>query len=135
MNDNFDGTDDTLDSRDITARIDELVAEWEEATGDNFEDYSLSEDDLMVGLDAGDAGELYALIALRDEASYIFENDELFISDEYFPEYAKEVLTSVGYISSEFPDWIVIDWEETANNMLIDYTSYEFRGTTYWARA
>lgn len=117
MNNNFDGTDDIMDSRDITARIEELEAI------------------AVIDRDEEEQDELDDLYELQEQTSHIFENEESFISDDYFPEYTKQLLEDTGTISPDFPSWIVVDWEETANNLLIDYMSYEFRGTTYWACA
>lgn len=135
MDMNFDGTDDIMDTRDITVRIQELKDEWSEVTENDFEDYNLSYDDLKVGLSEEDAEELLALMELQEEAgSSYFDNEESFISDEYFTEYAQDMIKDVGYISAEVPSWIEIDWERTAQNVRMDYTSFEFRGTTYWIR-
>lgn len=135
MDMNFDGTDDIMDTRDITVRIQELKDEWSEVTENDFEDYNLSYDDLKVGLSEEDAEELLALMELQEEAgSSYFDNEESFISDEYFTEYAQDMIKEVGYISAEVPSWIEIDWERTAQNVRVDYTSFEFRGTTYWIR-
>lgn len=113
---NFDGTDEILDSRDLTARIAEL------------------EDIPVIEREEDEQDELDALYDLQEESSNVFENEESFISDDYFEDYIEEMIKDAGYISQEFPSWIVIDWSETADNLKIDYTSYEFRGTTYWAR-
>jgi hypothetical protein len=32
------------------------------------------------------------------------------------------------------PDWIVIDWDATADNLKVDYTEVEFDGVTYLVR-
>ena len=45
-----------------------------------------------------------------------------------------ELLSDTGYFPADLPGWIVIDEEETASNMREDYTGFEFRGTTYYAR-
>lgn len=49
------------------ARIAELSAAWEESTGDRASDYSLSEDDWLVGLgDEEEAAEIVRLIEWRE---------------------------------------------------------------------
>lgn len=50
-NNRFDGTDDVLDSRDIIERIDELIAEFTDATETDPEP-DMSEDDWAFGLGA-----------------------------------------------------------------------------------
>lgn len=134
---NFDGSDEFFDSRDVIARIEELTEEWEEVTGEDFDEYSLSVDDYMNGLSEDDAVELEALINLREEATGVipdFEHGETFIHEDSFTDYAKELVTDTGYISADLPDWIEIDWEATAENIKVDYTEFEFRGETYYAR-
>jgi hypothetical protein len=63
----LDGTDEYFDSRDVDERISELVTAWEEATGDEFDAYNLSEEDYAVGLSRSDAETLSVLIEFRDE--------------------------------------------------------------------
>lgn len=127
-----------IDGREIIERIEELTAEWEQTTGDTFADYALSSDDYAVGLSEDDAEELAALIAFRDEiADYLpeWQYGETLIRDDYFTEYTRELLTDIGYIADDFPSWIVIDWDETADNVRQDYTSAELNGVTYWGRS
>jgi hypothetical protein len=38
------------------------------------------------------------------------------------------------FIPRGFPDWIVIDWESTRDNLRSDYTRVEIDGDTYWYR-
>ncbi len=118
----LDGTDDYFDSRDVISRIDELA------------------DNMAEGVDFGqeEHDELVALTALRDEAEpYIadWNHGETFVSDDYFEDYARELAQGLGYVS-EAASWPNdhIDWEAAAEALLRDYTSFEFRGTTYWAR-
>lgn len=113
---NFDGTDDIMDTRDIQARIDEL---------ESIE---------VIDRDEDEQDELDALYALKEETEYYFSNEESFISDDYFEEYAEELCKDCGMIPEDLPSWIHIDWERTAAELQQDYTSYEFRGTTYWIR-
>ena len=39
-------------------------------------------------------------------------------SDEQF---AEELVENIGYISDDFPSWIYIDWERTAQSVMYDY--------------
>jgi hypothetical protein len=56
------------------------------------------------------------------------------IEEDDFDEYCKELLEDCGYISKDFPVWIEIDWDATANNVRQDYQEVEFRGTNYLFR-
>jgi hypothetical protein len=56
--------------------------------------------------------------------------------DEYdFEEYCKELLIDCGYIPNDFPSWIEIDWEATANNVRQDYSEVDYQGRVYLFRA
>lgn len=115
----FDGTDDYFDSREAI----ELIAELEVTPKEHRH--------------ADDQAQLDALIALRDEAEgniADWEYGEIFISAFSFTDHMMEILNDVGYIPADLPSWIVIDRDKTADNMKIDYTEFEFRGTTYYAR-
>lgn len=130
---NFDGTDEFFDSREVIERIAELELlaetmsddeETEEARAEAYEEY--------------DADEYAALIALQDEAKgYIsdWEYGETFISDDYFETYAEELAYDIGAVDRE-ASWPLnrINWSDAAEDLKIDYTEFEFRGTTYYAR-
>jgi hypothetical protein len=130
---NFDGTDDYFDSRDVIERIAEL-----ELLSETMNDEEETEPVRAEAYDEYDAEEYEALLTLQGEAGDgtipDFEYGETFISDDHFTDYAKELLKDTGYIPADLPDWIAIDWEATADAVKVDYTSFEFRGTTYWAR-
>lgn len=57
------------------------------------------------------------------------------IKDDYFPEYAKELAEDIGAINddSRWPN-NCIDWEQAADELLMDYTSCEIGGETYYYR-
>ena len=131
---------DVFDIRDVIARFEELEGMRENAcTGEND-----SEDEaLLAEFDASDEGKEYAAIAdfLGDVKGY--GGDEqwrgdwypvTFIRDSYFTEYAEELVQDIGDLPNNIPDYIAIDWEQTANNIRQDYSSVEIDGDTYWYR-
>lgn len=127
----LDGTDDYFDSRDVLARIDELEEEY---AGEDPEGNFVN----IAGMDEDEREEYAALLELREEAEpYIadWNHGETFISEDHFEDYARELAEDCGYITDEVT-WPLnrIDWEAAAEDLKIDYTSFEFRGTTYWAR-
>jgi len=85
---------------------------------------------------------------MADEYNSIREIDELesdmssrewsygitMIPEDDFEEYAEDLVIDCGYISKDFPSWIEIDWEATANNIKQDYSEVNFRGETYLYR-
>ena len=126
----FDGTDNFFDSREVMERIAELE---EVGTDTNSEGTEFDADRLCDEF----REEYDALIELRDDAEGNipdWDYGETFISEHYFTVYMMELLSDTGYLPADLPGWIVIDEEETASNMKEDYTEFEFRGTTYYAR-
>lgn len=121
-----------LDSRELEERIDGLIIEFVDVTEDDPAD-SMSVDDWKFGLSEDDAEELAALLELREESEGMgWEHGIQFISESYFPKYVKELLADCGYIPADLPEWIVIDWDETAQNVAPDYTTAEFQGVSYY---
>lgn len=128
----FSTAPDYFDSREVIERIEEL-----ESFLENSEDTELSDADRAEALAEFDREEYDALIALRDDADGNipdWEYGETFISEDSFTDHMRELLSDVGYIPADLPSWIVINWEETVDNMKVDYTEFEFLGTTYYAR-
>jgi hypothetical protein len=71
---------------------------------------------------------------LENEVGSEWEYGVTLIEGDDFEEYCKELVEDCGYISKDFPSWIEVDWSETANNMRVDYSEVEFRGTNYLFR-
>lgn len=134
---NFDGTDEYFDSREVIERIAELTAEFIDATDSDPADY-MSEDDWAYGLGEDGAAEIHALLTLQEEAEgYIpdWQYGETFYTWEGLIQYAEETVNEC-YTSGDLPSWVTnhIDWEGVAEEIKVDYTEFEFRGTTYYAR-
>jgi hypothetical protein len=109
--------EDTIDSRDVIARIEFLNSDEE--------------------LTYGEADELIALQKLQSEAegSADWLNGETLVRDSYFKEYAQDLAEDIGAISSD-ASWPnnCIDWDEAARELQMDYGSANFDGVTYWLR-
>lgn len=56
------------------------------------------------------------------------------IHEDYFTDYCKDMLKECGYIPKDFPSWIELDFEATAENMKADYISADYDGSTYYIR-
>lgn len=56
------------------------------------------------------------------------------INSDYFTEYTEELLKDCGFIPQELPWWIKIDWEETADNVKVDYTTIDIDYETFYYR-
>ena len=137
MYNSYNGQDDVMDSREILERIEELTAEFIDATETDPADV-MTADDWAFGLTSHDAEELAALIEFTEEndGRYgdSFKDGVIFYHEDYFTEAMKELCSDIGVLPRETPSWIVIDWDETASNMQVDYTEATFRGSEYWAR-
>lgn len=115
-------SDDTIDSRDVIARIEELE--------------SFLETEGLLNSDA--AEELHTLRTLAEEASGYasdWRHGGTLIRDSYFEDYAQELADDIGAVDSS-ASWPVncIDWEQAARELQMDYTSVDFDGVTYWIR-
>lgn len=157
-------SDDVIDSRDVNSQIEDMeseredlsdaVASAEEALSD-FDADTLPEgadpeaaqeklqdavDAAQTELDSWDQDNedtLNILKKFREEgqdATSEWDDGATCIRDDYFEEYAKELVEELGYMPKDFPSFIEIDWEATARNLESDYTSIEFDGVTYLVR-
>jgi hypothetical protein len=140
-------SDDVIDSRDVIARIEELSElreaaseareAWEAATDDNRDEL---EDELTqadANFDEDTQAELAALESLAEEAEGYADDwkyGAALIRESYWVEYVQELLEDIGDLPKDLPHYIEIDWEKTARNIQVDYTSVDFDGVTYWVR-
>lgn len=118
MANTISNTDDTIDSRDVIARIEELQADE-------------SKDD-------ADKAELAALEKLAAEAEGYCDDWQYgaqLVRDSYFKEHAQELAEDCGMIPRGLK-WPVscIDWDQAARELKMDYTSVDFDGVEYWVR-
>lgn len=157
----IDNTADTLDSRDIIARIAELRGERDSFTAtcvvcDGAGEVAPGHDgapyatcgpcDGFGRVDAPaqweseneeDAAELAALEDVQDQATqYVTDwtHGATLIRDGYFTDYARELLEDCGDIPKGMPWYVVVDWDATAEHIRTDYTEVDFDGVTYWVR-
>lgn len=136
-------TEDVLDSRDIIERFEELdeehdrLVELKDMTDD---ERTLEEDNELEQLEAYfEMDEYTKLKAFVEEARDDcpdFEYGEQFINDLYFVEYAQQLAEDTGAINrdAQWPNYH-IDWEAAADELKMDYTSYDVGCETYWARS
>lgn len=57
------------------------------------------------------------------------------IDENDFTDYCREMLEDCGDIPKDLPSYISIDWDDTAKNLEVDYSSIEINGTNYLYRA
>ena len=121
MSESISKYDNTIDSRDVDARISEL--------SDMVEDDTIDEEEKE---------ELEALRAFKEEvAGYApdWPDGCALINDDYFTEYAQDLAYDRGFIDNagNWP-YTCIDWEQATRELQQDYTSVEFDGQTFWVR-
>jgi len=130
-NSNVYPLDNIIDVRDLIERFEALDSLRDNAGGTFNEGFTKE--------DADEARELRALLdALKglggDEQWRGDWYPLTLIHDAYFTEYTQELLEELGTIPGDFPAWIAIDWERTADALQEDYTPVEINGLTYWTR-
>lgn len=128
--------DDTIDLRDVIARVEHLAQLRETGPVDLGEDDNeMSQDDLFAEL-----ATLEALLASCKECGgdAQYEGDwypVTLIRDSYFEAYAQELAEKIGAVGDEVHwPYTCIDWDKAAWELRMDYTSVELDGVTYWCR-
>ena len=148
----------TLDSRDLKDRLEELEnelealieeledAEEELATYDGGDDEDLGElqeevnlaKDALKGWKDENQEELDALIALKDYCDgYGWDLGLTFIAEEDFEEYAEDLASDLYGEEIRNASWPFdcIDWEKAADALRQDYSSIDYQGTKYLFRS
>ena len=107
------GTD-IMDSRDLEARLDELIADGP------GQDLDLIQERRMIR-------------ELRDESGSEWRYGIVFIHESYFEDYARELAEDMGAVNKDrgWPN-SYIDWEAAAEALMVDYTVAEIDGYTYY---
>lgn len=136
-----------INTRDLIETRDELKQEvldsfledfphYEEMT-ESFEDISFEEEEIeswkKVWQDEID--QISCIDEIEDEIGSEFDFGVTLIPEDVFKDYIEDFLKDCGYISDDFPSWIEIDWEATAENVGQDYSELDYEGKTYLYRA
>jgi hypothetical protein len=137
---------DYIDTRDLIEKRDELKQQILDSfleTFEHYEDQTECFDDILFEEEEiqdwkedwlDEITEICEIEKIEDELGSEFEYGVTLVHEDYFEEYTEELLIDCGYISKDFPSWIEIDWEATANNVKQDYTEIEYQGETYYGR-
>ena len=147
--------EEVLDSRDIIDRCQDLIRQHLNDYNSYLLDKAADEgDDGVMELEAEDAihdedfmewikdqkddeiQEMGVLIYLWRECEDFadWSYGEQLIRDDYFTDYARQLLEECGDIPKNIPWYIAVDWEKTADNLKVDYTYIDFMGHQYWIR-
>ena len=134
-------TDNTIDSRDVIARIEELEAEREDlrsAMDDHNTDSDAYEEAnaALKDFDESEEGkELIALKALAEQGEDYapdWKYGAQLIREDYFETAMDEMLEDCGDIPRDLPSYLTITVDYDALKQ--DYTELDFDGQTYYIR-
>ena len=139
-------TDNMLDVRDLIERYEELESERDSY----FEDRDLpdsergnAENPIWEEWEKSDeAKELSQLQDILDELKGNGGDEQwngdwypiTLINSDYFTDYTEELVKDCYEFPREIPWWIKIDWEETAENVKVDYTTIDIEDETFYYR-
>lgn len=132
-----------LDTRDLLERKEELEQQVVDSYNETFDEDVYYEDIDFESEEVEDWKEEWLdeiieisnIESLEDEIGSEFKHGVELINEDEFENYVKELLEDCGYIPRDFPSWIEIDWDSTANNVRSDYSEVKFDGVTYFYRA
>ena len=79
----------------------------------------------------GERGRMEAIRKLREEVSG-FEDGVQLITEDESEDYFRELAFDVGYMNNDNQLEYYVDWKRWAEDCLMDYTSIEFDGETYY---
>lgn len=135
-----------IDTRDLAEKRDELKQEildsflenfphYEEMT-ESFEDILFEEEEIESWKQdwQEEINQITCIDEVEDEIGSEFDFGVTLIPEDDFTDYVEDLLKGCGYISDDFPSWIEIDWEATAENVKQDYSELEYEGGTYFYR-
>ena len=142
-------TDDILDVRDLIERFEELESErdnfLEEKELDEQEKTNSNNPAVIKWEESEDGKEYLQLFNLLGElcgngGDKKWRGDWYpitLINSDYFTEYTKELVEDWGYVrrgdgEKELPWWISIDWDDTAENVKVDYSTIDIEDETYY---
>ena len=136
-----------LDTRDLAERREALKQEildsflenfphYEEMT-ESFEDIRFEEEEIESWKEdfEEELKEIEEINSIETKLGSEFEYGVTLVDVDDWEEYVEEFLEDIGYIPKDFPSWIEIDWEATANNVKVDYMEVTYQGDSYLVRA
>lgn len=136
-----------IDTRNLAERREELKQEILDSFLENFphygemtesfEDIRFEEEEIQSWKEdfEDELKEIEEIDTIENELGSEFDYGVTLIDVDDFEEYVEEFLEDCGYIPKDFPSWIEIDWEATADNVSQDYIEVEYQGNSYYGRA
>ena len=109
---------------------------YEEMT-ESFEDIRFEEEEIESWKEdfEDELKEIEEIDDVENELGSEFEYGVTLVDVDDWEEFVEQDLEDIGYIPKDFPSWIEIDWEATANNVRQDYTEVTYQGNSYLGRA
>lgn len=155
MSRSIDNTQDVMNSRDIQEAAQGLQSEKQDllerlaaardAINNKAEDCGEDSEEYRKELEAEAALKEFnadtdkqALLAFNQEGESLtseWRHGETVIRRSYFVDYCDELCKDVGDIPKDIPIYIAIDWERTAKNIEVDYSTLDFDGVEYLVRS
>ena len=136
-----------LDTRDLSKRREELKEEildsflenfphYQEMT-ESFEDIRFEEEEIQSWKEdfEDELKEIEEIDTIENELGSEFDYGVTLVDVDDWEEFVEQDLKDLDYIPKDFPSWIEIDWEATANNVRQDYTEVEYQGNSYLGRS
>ena len=134
-------TDNTIDSRDVIARIEELEAEREDlrsamddhnTDSDAYEEASAALKEFDNSEEGQELTVLKALAEQGEDYAPDWEYGAQLIHEDHFEEAMDEMLEDCGDIPRDLPSYLTIMVDYDALKQ--DYTTLDFDGQTYYVR-
>jgi hypothetical protein len=151
--DPIDNSEQTIDSRDIIARIEELQEYIEECKTEFEESHTEwetkePEDDEGAHTEwlasepkeddySDEQEELDKLLTIQEECNYgDWEYGVTLVNESYWEDYCQELCEDIGDFPKDLPSYISchIDWEGVSRDMVQDYTTVNFDGVDFYVR-
>lgn len=135
-------SDDLIDFRDITDRVDALREDRDGFVLGSPDGEETPDPEGWAEQNPDEAIELTTLEGLlEDTAGYGGDHQwegiwypGTLIRHSHFVEAMRDLVEDIGDLPKGAPAYLVIDWEATAENLRADYSSVEFDGVEYWYR-
>lgn len=139
---------DTIDSRDVIERINEIEGEAQgrlmaenEEKGEGTSWGELADIDAAMErlMDTDDVEEWRRLTELAEEGESLagdWTHGATLIRDSYFKTYAQDLAEDIGAINRD-ASWpaTCIDWDKAVRELQMDYSEVDYDGESYWVRS
>lgn len=139
-------SDEVIDTRDIATHIRDIITELEDQSTDALDQYDREQNLATLAVYATTLEEFAHIIGrpisegddydgMADDFDHLaYMAGGTMVREDYFTEYAKDLCEQIGDVPADLPDWFVIDWQKTADNLAQDYTEVMHAGATYLFR-